>query len=288
MPRLEQLKALIAEPRTLVMGVLNVTPDSFSDGGEYLDPDLALRYAAAMIGEGAGVIDIGGQSTRPPGKTYGEGAKEISVEEERERVIPILRTLAAAHPDALYSVDTTRSVIAREAIEAGADIINDVSAGTSDTEMFSVCADFHAPIILMHGHGPEFAKSSIEQYSYEHATAEVLSWLARRIDVARKAGVPYIIADCGFGFAKTTDDSIRLLREHDNFLALGVPMALGVSRKSAIGTMLGGNVRPKERVFGSIGAAIFGALHGAKMIRTHDVRATRDALKVVDAIRYSR
>jgi len=267
--------------------VLNVTPDSFSDGGDFLDTTAAREHARAMIAEGADIIDIGGQSTRPPGKTYGTGAEEVTEAEERARVITLIQTLAAEFPNVLYSIDTVRSTIAREAIDAGADIINDVSAGTSDQAMFEVAATLQAPIILMHGHGPEFKKESIEEYIYEDVTEEVSAWLKERIEAAREAGISIVLADCGFGFAKTPHDNIRLLREHSRFVWLGVPMVLGVSRKSTIGKMLGDNVPPKERVYGSIGAAVFAALNGAKIIRTHDVRATREALNVVDAIRYS-
>jgi dihydropteroate synthase len=287
MPRLEALRSLLAEPRTLIMGVLNVTPDSFSDGGDFLDKNIARDHVRMMIAEGADIIDIGGQSTRPPGKTYGSGAEEVTEAEEHQRVIPLIQTLAAEFPNVLYSIDTVRSNIAREAIEAGADIINDVSAGTADGTMFEMASALQTPIILMHGHGPEFRKEKIEDYVYEDVTEEVSAWLKERIEAAREARIPMVLADCGFGFAKTPQDNIRLVREHSRFVWLGVPMVLGVSRKSTIGKILGNDVPPKDRVYGSIGAAAYAALNGAKIIRTHDVRPTREALKVVDAIRYS-
>ncbi len=283
---LEAFKALLAEPRTLVMGVLNVTPDSFSDGGDFLDLTAARDHVRSMIADGADMIDIGGQSTRPPGKTYGEGAAEVTEDEERRRVIPLVQALIHEFPKAIFSIDTVRSTIAREALDAGAHIINDVSAGTSDANMFAVVSQMQAPIVLMHGHGPEFTKEKIEDYVYDEVVKDISVWLRKRIDIARKAGIPLIMADCGFGFAKTPEDNIRILKEHERFSLLGVPMVLGVSRKSTIGRLLN-NVPPKERINGSVGAAVYGALHGAKIIRTHDVKQTREALKVVDAIRHA-
>jgi dihydropteroate synthase len=285
MPRLDAFRSLLGESRTLIMGVLNVTPDSFSDGGDYLASDAARKRAEHMIAEGADIIDIGGQSTRPPGKTYGAGAAEVTEDEERRRVIPLIETLTRDLTGTLYSIDTVRASIAREAIEAGADIINDVSAGTSDTNMFQVAADLQAPIILMHGYGPEFTKEKIEEYHYGNVTDEVVRWLQQRVGAADSMGIPIVLADCGFGFAKRAEDNIRLLQEHSKFTFLNVPIVLGVSRKSTIGKMLGADVPPKERLYGSIGAAVYGALNGAKVIRTHDVLATKQALQVVDAIR---
>ncbi|MEI8133969.1 MAG: dihydropteroate synthase [bacterium] len=280
----EKFEQLLASNKTLISGVLNVTPDSFSDGGLFLDPNEAVARALQMLDEGADIIDIGGQSTRPPGSAYGGGAEEVSLDEEISRVLPVIQLISAARPEVLISIDTTKSRVAQIALENGATIINDVSGGTGDDQMFEVVRKFEAPIVLMHGYGTEFTKSKIEEYEYIDVVGEVLSWLHYRIGIAQEMGIKHVLADVGFGFAKGAEDNLKLLGKHDLFGALGVPLMLGVSRKSTIGKILGGAV-PSERVSGSIGAAIFGALHDAKIIRTHDVKATADALKVVDRLR---
>lgn len=265
------------------MGVLNVTPDSFSDGGAFLDSHEAVRHAREMLLAGADIIDIGGKSTRPPGSAYGKGAESISLREELQRVLPVITSLVQEHSHILISIDTTRSEIASRALEAGATIINDVSGATEDEKMLDIARESKAPIILMHGYGPEFCKNAIEDYHYDNVVDEVFHWLKKRIDLAKKEGITAILADIGFGFGKKADDNIRLLSEHQRFTGLGVPMLLGVSRKSTIGRILGG-APPAERLNGSIAAAIYGAMNGAKIIRTHDVKETVEALKVTDAL----
>jgi dihydropteroate synthase len=278
-----RFQSLLEEKRTLVMGVLNVTPDSFSDGGVFLDSHDAVRHAREMLFAGADIIDIGGQSTRPPGSTYGKGAEVIDLKEELRRVLPVITSLVKEHSDIIISIDTTRSELARQALEAGATIINDVSGATEDKKMFDVAREKNVPIILMHGYGPEFSKSKIEDYRYGNVVDEVFHWLKERIDLAKQKGLKTVLGDIGFGFAKNADDNIKLLSDHQHFSALGVPMLLGASRKSTIGRILGG-VPPSERLNGSIAAAIYGAMNSVKIIRTHDVKETVEALKVADAL----
>lgn len=274
---------LLSEPRPLVMGVLNVTPDSFSDGGLFLAAEVAARRAQEMLAEGADIIDIGGQSTRPPGSTYGAGAPPVTLDEELRRVLPVVDYILSDFPDTIISIDTVKAEVARRALDTGATIINDVSGATEDEAMLSVAASIDAPIILMHGYGPEFQKPTIEEYRYNDVVGQVGAWLERRVEQARIAGVRTILADVGIGFAKTYEDNLALIRHHAEFVCLGVPMVLGVSRKSTIGRILGG-IPPQERVSGSVAAALYGIAHGAKIIRTHDVRQTREALKVWEMI----
>ena len=278
-----KFESLLKVQKTLVMGVLNVTPDSFSDGGAFLHAEDAVLQATKMITDGADIIDIGGQSTRPPGSTYGEGAAPVSLDEELRRVLPVIDYLVIEHLDVIISIDTTKSEVARRALDSGATIINDVSGATEDQKMLEIAKEKNAPILLMHGYGPEFTKARIEDYKYDNVTEEVLNWLRKRIERAKAIGVQSILADIGFGFAKKAEDNITLLREHQRFAELGVPMLLGVSRKSTIGKMMGG-APPLERINGSIAAAIYGATNGAKIIRTHDVKQTVEALKIIDKL----
>ncbi|HEY3874997.1 MAG TPA: dihydropteroate synthase [Candidatus Kapabacteria bacterium] len=281
------LSALLLQPEPILMGVLNVTPDSFSDGGDYVSIDNAVEHALQMAADGAQMIDIGGESTRPSGSTYGKGGQQVPLEEELRRIVPVLGEIRSRVPDVLISIDTQKSYIANAAIQNGADLINDVSAGTSSAEMFSVAARHHVPIVLMHGHGPYFSKAKIEDYDYEDVIQDVMTYLAERIAVAREAGVKTILADVGIGFAKGYDDNLRLLKYHSDFTALNVPLVLGVSRKSSIGKAMGNSPPPKERLIGSIAAACYGFEHGARIIRTHDVKETREALNVIRAIAHS-
>jgi dihydropteroate synthase len=274
------LSDLLIQKPALVMGILNVTPDSFSDGGEYLDPQAAIDHALKMIEEGADIIDVGGESTRPKGKTYGEGAQEVSLQEELTRVTGVIEGIRKQNADVLISIDTTKSEVAKAAITAGADIINDVSAGTADAKMFVTARDLNVPLILMHGHGPFFKRENVEEYEYENVTRTVLNYLRMRMLEARNFGVREVLADVGIGFAKVYNENVKLMRDHEQFKALGVPLVIGVSRKATIGKMLGENVAPKDRAFGSLAAALYCVQRGARIVRTHDVKPTADALKV--------
>ncbi len=287
MSRLSQLFAL---GRPLVMGVLNVTPDSFSDGGEYLSLEQATSHAIAMLDDGADIIDVGGESTRPPGSAYGAGAVPVEEAEELDRIVPVIEAILKERPECLISIDTTKSSVAQRACELGAAIINDVSAGTADPEIFAVAKKCGVPLILMHGYGPDFHLESIEQYRYDDVVNSVSEFLADRIRIARESGVAEVLADVGIGFAKVYSDNMRLLKHHDRFVSLGVPMVLGVSRKSSVGRALKEELgldvlpHPKARVTASLAAGVYGSEHGASIIRTHDVREMREALAMIRAI----
>ncbi len=278
------LSDLLASPGPIIMGILNVTPDSFSDGGDCTSVGFAVAYALRMAKDGASIIDIGGESTRPAGNSYGAGSQPVSAEEETARVIPVIEAIRNANEQILISIDTQKSEVAASALEAGANIINDVSAGTFDPRIVQIAAERAVPIILMHGHGPHFQKPKIEDYVYENVVSEVHDYLAKRILAAREAGIAIVLADVGIGFAKGYRDNLKLIKHHDAFTSLNVPLVLGVSRKSSIGKAMGNNPPPKERLMGSIAAACYGVEHGANIIRTHDVKETREALAVLNAI----
>lgn len=274
---------LIQKP-ALVMGILNVTPDSFSDGGDYSDQETAFARAEQMIAEGADIIDVGGESTRPKGKAYGKGAAPVSVDEEIERVVGVIQKLRSSNSEILISIDTQKSEVAKAAVAAGANIINDVSAGTTDTRMFVTARDHNVPLILMHGHGPFFKRENVEEYEYENVTRTVFNYLRMRMIEARNFGVREVLADVGIGFAKVYRENLQLMRDHEQFKALGVPLVIGVSRKATIGRILGENIGPKDRTFGSLAAAMHCVGKGARIVRTHDVKPTVDALKTLAAI----
>jgi len=261
------------------MGIVNATPDSFSDGGAHRDADAAIAHALRLLDEGADIIDIGGESTRPPGADYGAGSTTIPVEEELERVIPVIAGLHRARPDATISIDTMKPEVARRAAAAGARIINDVSAGSFDSGIWSVAAELGLPYILMHGHDPR-NRVTADAVGYGDVVEEVFAFLRERIDAARSAGVKDIIADVGIGFAKGAEQNITLLREHKRFLDLGVPLLVGASRKSFIGRMLGG-LPPEERLYGTLAAHAAAAFNGASIVRVHDVRPAREFFTVL-------
>jgi dihydropteroate synthase len=276
------LQSMIDRRSPLLMGIVNVTPDSFSDGGSYLRPQDAVEHGLRLIDEGADIIDIGGESTRPPGGDYGAGSATVPADEELERVIPVIEALRAARPDVVISIDTIKPIVARRAMEAGASIINDVSAGSFDAGIWEVAARLDAPYILMHGHDPHH-RVPADAVVYTNVVEEVFASLRDRIEAARRAGVRQAIADVGIGFSKGAADNIRLLREHRRFLDLGVPMLVGASRKSFIGRLLGG-VPPEERIIGTLAAHAVAALNGAAILRVHDVREAREFFTVFDAL----
>ncbi len=278
------LAKLLSRATPIIMGILNVTPDSFSDGGDFISSGRAVEHALQMVRDGADIIDIGGESTRPAGGTYGAGAKQVSLAEELRRVIPVIGEIRSRNSDVLISIDTQKAYIANAALQCGANIINDVSAGTNDKTMFAIAAKHRAPIILMHGHGPHFQKPLLEDYVYENVVRNVFFYLEECIHTARAAGVKEILADVGIGFAKSYEDNLKLLKYHAEFSSLDVPLVLGVSRKSSIGKAMGNNPPPKDRLIGSIATACYAVQHGAKIIRTHDVKETKEALAVIAAI----
>jgi dihydropteroate synthase len=262
--------------RTVLMGVLNVTPDSFYDGGRRLELGVALSHAVAMVEAGADIIDIGGESTRP-------GARPVPLEEELSRVLPLIRALRRESA-VVISIDTYKSIVARRALDEGADILNDISALRFDPEMVSVAAGEKVPIVLMHMQGEP---SSMQKAPfYRDVVSEVCEFLRARSEFARARGVDdeKIILDPGIGFGKTLQHNLSLLRGLPALAALGRPLLVGASRKGFVGAILGAD--PEQRLEGSLAAAVAAVLGGANIIRTHDVKETRRAVRIVDAIRF--
>ena len=265
----------------LVMGIVNVTPDSFSDGGNFFSPAAALAQAARLLAEGADILDIGGESTRP------QAAESVSADEELRRILPIIRALAVEHADALLSVDTVKSSVADAALLAGAHIVNDVSGMRLDPEMPGVCARHDAGIVLMHSRG-----GVEDMATYAHAVYagdpldEVLEELRDRVELAMQQGIARerIVVDPGIGFGKRSKHSLRLLGCLERLAAWGFPVMIGASRKRFIGEVTG-TTEPRQRVYGSVGAAVAAYERGARIFRVHDVAATRQALDVAAAIR---
>ena len=252
---------------TLVMGILNVTPDSFSDGGKYGDLDAALAQARRMVEEGADIIDVGGESTRP-------GHTPVDAEDEARRVIPVVRRLAPELPVPL-SVDTSKADVAHLAVEAGAGMINDVSGLRADPEMASVVAHFGVPVVIMHDRKVDAGPGLMD---------EINRWLAESIDIALKAGAAEenIVVDPGFGFGKDVAGNLQILRELRRMQALGRPILLGTSRKSTIGKVL--DLPVDQRVEGTAATVAIGIANGADIVRVHDVRAMVRVARMADAI----
>ncbi|GAX37190.1 dihydropteroate synthase [Nodularia sp. NIES-3585] len=261
--------------RTYLMGVLNITPDSFSDGGVFNNSTAALAQAQAMVAAGADIIDVGGQSTRP-------GAEQITLAEELDRVLPILQILrqAIAVP---ISVDTTRASVARASIEAGADIINDISGGTFDLEMLPTVANLDVPIVLMHIQGTP--QTMQQMTNYQDLMAEISSFLANQIVAATAVGINQnkIIIDPGIGFAKNYEQNLEIFRQLRSLKALNCPILVGASRKSFIGRILN-QPDPKARVWGTAAACCAAIAQGADILRVHDVQEMHDVSLVADAL----
>jgi dihydropteroate synthase len=261
--------------RPVVMGILNLTPDSFSDGGRFLHPAAAVQQARRMVAEGADLIDVGGESTRP-------GADPVSPEEEAERVVPVLRALAA-ELDVPLSVDTRRASVARAALDAGAEIVNDVS-GLSDSGMAGVVAGDGAGLVLMHMRGTPRTMQSLTDYG--DVVDDVAAELSVSLERADAAGIgrERIVVDPGIGFAKTGAQNLELIAGIARLRArLGRPVLLGASRKAFIGALLGG-VPADARDAGTVGACVAGLARGARLFRVHDVRGARQALDVAEAV----
>lgn len=260
--------------RTHVMGVLNVTPDSFSDGGRFLVAEDAVAAGMQMAADGADIVDVGGESTRP-------GSDPVPVDEEIDRVIPVIKRLAG-EVDVPISVDTRRQSVARAALDVGASIVNDVTAG-SDPGMFEVVRDTGAGMVVMHMRGEP--KTMQQLTDYADVVAEVKAYLAGRVEAAVQAGVQLdrLAVDPGLGFAKTAEQNFEVMRDVAEFLALGRPIVVGPSRKSFIGKVLGTEV--DQRLEGTAGAVAWMAGRGAHVVRVHDVRAMVRVVRVIDAIR---
>ena len=257
-----------------LMGVVNVTPDSFSDGGDFLDAQAAIDHGRKLVDDGAHILDIGGESTRP-------GSKPITLDEECGRILPVIDGLSDLGVP--ISVDTRHADVMRRAIDAGATIVNDVTALTGDPDSVSVCAETGVDVVLMHMQGtPETMQ---DNPTYEDAALDIVDYMRERLSVLNAAGIGLdkICIDPGIGFGKTLEHNLRILSAVDAFHQLGVPLLLGVSRKSFI-TKIDRNVPAKERVAGSIAAAIAGWDRGVQLFRVHDVAETRQALAVWQAI----
>ena len=256
------------------MGILNVTPDSFSDGGAYRGPEEAAAKGAEMVADGADIIDVGGESTRP-------GSLPIPEDVELDRVVPAVRALRE-RTDALISVDTTKAAVAREALAAGADIVNDVSSLRFDPRMAGFVAASGAPVVLMHMRGTPETMQSFPAYG--NLFGEIAAFLAERIEAARAAGIAAerIIVDPGIGFGKTDEDNLALIDGLGFLDALDRPILVGASRKRFIGRTLG--LAPDDRLEGSLAAGVLCVARGAHILRVHDVRSTRRAADLADAV----
>jgi dihydropteroate synthase len=256
-------------PRPSVMGVINVTPDSFSDGSVHLDPDVAAAAARRMLGEGAAIVDIGGESTRP-------GSDGISPDEELRRVVPVLERLAGAVP---VSIDTAKPEVARRALALGAELVNDVTAFRHDPELAEVCAEHDAYVCLMHMQGQP--RTMQDDPRYDDVASEVAAFLEERMGFAVERGVreDRICLDPGIGFGKTLEHNLELIRRLDVLVALGRPVLIGFSRKSSLRRLVGGD----DLVSASVAAAVAAFERGATILRVHDVKAHVDALTVASA-----
>ncbi len=271
-------KSIDLSSRTYVMGVLNVTPDSFSDGGKYLSKDQAVAHALQMASDGADIIDVGGESTRPKGP-YGEGAEEVSAEEEIRRVVPVIEEISSSS-DVLISIDTYKAVVAEAALKAGAAIVNDISGLNYDPAMAETVASHEAVLIAMHIKGTP--KTMQQNPAYENVVEEVASSLSRSVEIARGAGIGHVWIDPGLGFGKKLEHNLSLIKNLRRFAELKCPIVIGPSRKAFIGMLL--NLPVDQRIEGTAAAAAASILQGANILRVHDVKEMKRIAVVVDAI----
>jgi len=277
-------RSLATGPRTLVMGVLNVTPDSFSDGGAFFNSETAIAHALSMLDDGADIIDIGGESTRP-------GANEITAQQEQDRVLPVLEAILRERPSSVLSIDTYKADTAQAALAAGAEIVNDVSGFEWDSELPRVCAEQNCGVILMHTRGRP-SEWRTQPHLAQHAVVPLVkSGLAQSLQIALATGLSrsHIVLDPGYGFGKAFDNNYPLLAHLDELLSLGQPLLAGVSRKSflarTLATTLGGPDRPSDqRANATVAATTAAILAGASIVRVHDVRPAREAAAIADAI----
>ena len=263
--------------RAHVMGVLNVTPDSFSDGGRYAGVEAAVARARAMAAEGAAIVDVGGESTRP-------GARPVGLDEELARVVPVVEAVAREVPHVLISVDTTKGAVAREALRAGAHLVNDVTGLAAGLGTAVAAAEYGAPLVVMHALST--TGGSAPAGTYGDVVEDVVEALGRSARRAAGVGVRDVVVDPGFGFGKTPAQNLRLVNEVGRLVAAGWPVLVGVSRKSTVGAVLGSPGAPApvgERLYGSVGLGVLAAVRGASIVRAHDVRATAEALRAVGA-----
>jgi len=256
----------------LIMGIVNVTPDSFSDGGRYLDPEKAIEHGLKLAAEGADILDVGGESTRP-------NAIPVSEAEELRRITPVVRALAA-QSGKLVSIDTYKPAVARTAVELGASIINDIAGNRTDTDMWKVAAETGAAYVLVHMKGTPQSMQS--EARYDSVVADVDDFFSNRLRDLMEAGIPseQIILDPGIGFAKNAEHNLQLLASMNRFRICQRPLLMGFSRKSFIGNMLGS----QDRLPGSLACAAWAMSHGAQIIRTHDVAPTREVVRMIELI----
>jgi len=262
------------QSHTLIMGILNMTPDSFSDGGQFKSHDKAIDHALKMVEEGANIIDIGGESTRP-------GAESVQLEEELSRTIPIIEAIRLKS-DCLISIDTYKSKVAKAALDAGADMVNDISGLTFDHNMASLVAKRNVPVIIMHikGKPGDMQKNP----NYDNLIKEIKAFFEVQIAIAKKAGIDSgnIILDPGIGFGKRLEDNFEIIRELGQISTMGYPVLLGPSRKSFIGFTL--DLPIEERIEGTLASITAGVINGARIVRVHDIRATRRTLTITEKI----
>ncbi|AKH20349.1 dihydropteroate synthase [Sedimenticola thiotaurini] len=262
----------LTQPR--IMGILNVTPDSFSDGGDFISPDAALKRARAMVDEGADLLDIGGESTRP-------GAQAVSEQEELDRIIPVIAAIAAEIPVPI-SVDTNKATVMREAVAAGAGLINDVMA-LRDEGAVAAAKESGVPVCLMHMQGQP--RTMQQNPQYQNVVTDVMAFLRSRVEACVAAGIPrqQLLLDPGFGFGKSLQHNLTLLRHLDRFRELQLPLLVGISRKSMIGAVLDG-IPVDQRLPGGLACAVMAVERGADIVRTHDVKATAEAVRMTHAV----
>ena len=258
------------------MGIVNVTPDSFSDGGQFYHPEKATIHAIQLINDGADIIDIGGESSRP-------GANHVLLQEELERTIPVIQKIRQTSPDTLISIDTYKSEVAIQAIEAGANMINDISGLTMDETMPNIAADLGVPIVIMHMQGTP-ANMQINPY-YKDLILDITSFFSDQIKLANTAGIEmaHIILDPGIGFGKTIDHNFQLIQNLNEFCKLGYPILIGPSRKSFIGTTL--DLPTEDRLEGTSAVVTAGIMNGARIVRVHDVKEIKRVVTITEKIR---
>lgn len=267
----KEIMSILDEPT--IMGILNVTPDSFFDGGKYSNEGLIIEQVSKMINDGAKIIDIGGYSTRP-------NAKDINEEEEANRVLPIISIISKTFPNIIISIDTFRSKVAKRAIENGAHIINDISGGSIDPNMFSTASELDVPYILMHIKGTP--QNMQNNPSYKDVVKEVKEYFTNKINELNQLGVNNIILDLGFGFGKTVDHNYQLLNALGQFNSFDLPILTGVSRKSMINKVL--NTKPEEALNGTSVLNTIALMKGTKILRVHDVKEANECIKLVEKL----
>jgi dihydropteroate synthase len=276
--------------RTLVMGIVNVTPDSFSDGGRFFNPEAAVKHALELLNEGADILDLGAESTRP-GSQAGGAAPLVSAEEEQARLLPVIHGILKSRPDAILSIDTYKAATARAALQAGAEIINDVSGFNWDAEMAEVCAETGCGVVLTHTRGRPEEWRALPRLAADEMLAVVRDGLAASLKLASDAGIPpeALVLDPGYGFGKSFEANYALLARQQQLLALGRPLLAGVSRKTFLGRTLaplhGGQDAPvAAREAASVAAQVAAILHGAAIVRVHAVRPAVEAARIADAV----